>query len=102
MANKDFVSNWESTLNQIQKALEAKAVAFSTKAWIAVDLLEVSLESLAVLGLLSKVSVEVSGSTSEGKHIVRKYMLGRKEAEDEEGYVDEVPCIKKSVLEEDE
>lgn len=102
MKNSDFISNWDSTLNQIQKVLESKSVGFANKANIALDLLEVSLSALVEFGMLTKLAVQVGASTTDGKHIVRKYSLGKKEVEDEDGYMEEVPCLKQSRIEEDE
>ena len=99
MAKDSFISDWKNTLDQIQKVLSGKVGSFGKKASIALDLLEVSLDSLAHLGLLTKANVEVSGCTNEGKHIVHNYSLGSKESDNED---EEVTFIKKSFLEEDE
>lgn len=69
---------------------------------MAVDLLEVSLKALVEMDLLAKCAVDVSGITEGGRRKVLKYWLGTKEVEDEEGYCEDVPCLKQSWLEEDE
>lgn len=66
------------------------------------DLLEVSLKALVEMNLLSKCAVDVSGATQEGRVKVLKFWLGKKEVEDEEGYWEDVPCLKQSWLEKDE
>ena len=102
MAKKDFVSRWKGTLAQIQEVFDKELGEFGDRTSIAVDLLEVSLKALVEMNLLSKCVVDVSGYTGEGKQKVLKYWLGTKEVEDEEGYCEDVPCLKQSRLEQDE
>lgn len=104
MAKKDLISNWKSTLAQIQEVFENESGEFGDRSSIAVDLLGLSLKVLVEMNLLSKCIVEVSGSSEDGKKKVLKYWLGTKEVEDEEeeGYWNQVPCLKQSWMEQDE
>lgn len=86
-------------MQSIQEALNDEAKKFGSRAAIALDLLEVSLDSLAVMNLLSEASVCIDAFSDEGKHIVKKYTLGTK-ARSKAG--EEMPYIKHSELVEDE
>lgn len=81
----------------VRTILDSKA-GFSEKCDSALSLMEVALDSLAELGLLTSLEAAIEGYTEEGKHIVQKYALVPSFSEDEEP----VNRITKSRLEEDE
>lgn len=89
-------------LSQIDKVLKGADVDFSTKANVAIELLDSSLNALMGMELISKLSVEVDARTEGGKRYVRSYSLGLKDVEGEDGYLMQVPYLKQSTLEEDE
>ncbi len=92
----------DGALNLLQEELGAQPGDFSLKAEICLDLLDLSLDCLAGLGLLSRVAVEVQAQTSEGMRFVQKYSMGFRKEVGDNGEEAEVPYLKKSILKEDE
>lgn len=98
MAKKDFVFNHPMLLKQMQEGLEASSVGFGTKVNVSLSLMELSLNTLARLGVLKKLVVEASGKTSCGTRMTWNYRLGTKRT----GEATEEYCVRRSFLEEDE
>ena len=59
MAKKDLISNWKSTLAQIQEVFENESGEFGDRSSIAVDLLGLSLKVLVEMNLLSQVFINL-------------------------------------------
>lgn len=98
MATNELVEKCFNALGDYENVLNDEGWNYCERVNLAIECLELGLNSLAKMGLLSKVSVRIDAITEGNKLHTRKYALASRC--DREG--EEATYIKCTMIEEDE